>query len=355
MKPNLLELTLERLRQAVVDAGQPAYRADQLADWVYRKGVTDAAAMTNLPRGLVEGFDILTSRVAVRRESRDGVIKLLLEYRDRERIETVLIPGDSRATACLSTQVGCAFGCTFCASGLNGLARNLKTGEILEQLLHLRQAAGRRITNVVFMGMGEPLANYSSTLEAIRAIVDPDRFGISARSVVLSTIGLPEAIRRLAREGLPITLAISLHAPTEALRRKLMPAAAKAAPLENVLAAAETFFQSRNREITLEYVLLEGANDDIACAEALIGIAHRLRANVNLIRYNPVERIPPTTAKAAPRASCRPYGCYEPPSPQAAAGFLARLRRRGVNAHLRRSRGADIAAACGQLRRIDAP
>jgi len=333
MRPVLLEMTPDQLRQAVVDAGGPAYRANQLADWVYRKGTTDPAAMTNLPRSLAESFDILTSRVVARRESRDGVIKLLLEYPDGRQVETVLIPGESRVTACLSTQVGCAFACAFCASGANGLARNLKTGEILEQLLHLRQAAGRRITNVVFMGMGEPLANYSSALEAIRAIVDPDRFGISARSVVLSTIGLPAQIRRLAREALPITLAISLHAPTDVLRQKLMPAAAKAAPLEKVLAAAETFFQSRNREITLEYVLLEGINDDIACAEALIGIAHRLRANVNLILYNPVESLP-----------------YRPPTRQAAAGFLARLRRRSVNAHLRRSRGADIAAACGQLR-----
>ena len=335
MKPVFLEMTLDQLRQAASRAGQPAYRAEQLADWVYRKGVTEAAEMTNLPCGLAEGFDILASRVVARAESRDGTVKLLLEYPGGSRVETVLMPGESRVAVCLSTQVGCAFGCKFCASGLRGLGRNLKSGEILQQFLHLRQEAGRRITSVVFMGMGEPLANYQAVLQAIRAIVDPERFGISARSVVLSTIGLPGAIRRLAKEGLPITLAISLHAPNEALRRKLMPAAAKAAPLEEVLDAAEEFFASRNREITLEYVLLKDHNDDIGCAEGLIGIAHRLRANINLICYNPVESLP-----------------YQPPEPKIVQAFLNRLRKRGVNAHLRKSRGADVAAACGQLRRL---
>ena len=333
-RPVLLAMNTDDLRQVVADLGWPAYRADQLADWVYRKGVTDPAAMTNLPRKLAESFDILTSRVVARRESRDGTIKLLLEYPDAQRVEAVLIPDSPRATACLSTQVGCAFGCKFCASGMKGLGRNLKSGEILQQLLHLRQAAGRRITHVVFMGMGEPLANYQPTLQAVRAIIDPKRFALSARNVTVSTIGLPAAIRKLAKEALPITLAISLHATNDDLRRKLMPTAARAAKVDDVLAAAETFYASRNREITLEYLLLEGVNDDIACAEGLIGVAHRLRCNVNLIVYNPVESLP-----------------YQPSDPKTVQAFLGRLKKRSVNVHLRRSRGSDIAAACGQLRR----
>lgn len=333
MKPALLEMTPGQLLAAVTDAGQPPYRAEQLADWVYGKGVTDPQAMTNLPRSLADRFDILTSRLAERTDSADGTIKLLLKLSDGEHVETVLIPAGRRSTACVSTQAGCAMGCSFCASGLGGLQRNLTAGEILEQVLHLQQAAERRVTNVVFMGIGEPLANLNATIAALRALVDPERFGISARRVTVSTVGLPKAIRRLAREDMAITLAISLHAPNDALRRELMPAAA-GATLDEILAAATDFFLSRKREVTLEYVLLGGVNDTNVCAEGLAKIARRLRCNVNLVPYNPVEALP-----------------YAPPSKVAVKAFLARLRARGVNAHVRCSRGLDAAAACGQLRR----
>jgi 23S rRNA (adenine2503-C2)-methyltransferase len=328
----VLEMTVEGLREAVESAGQPAYRAEQIADWVYRKAVAEPAEMTNLPRDLAGRLGVMTSAVAGRADARDGTIKLLLALADGERIETVLIPTARRATACLSTQVGCAFACRFCATGLDGFRRNLTAGEILEQLLHLRRAAERDITHVVFMGMGEPLANYDATLAAVRAIIDPARFGISARRVTVSTVGLPKPMRRLAAEDLPITLAISLHAPNDALRRELIPAAARA-PVEKILAAAEAFFASRKREVTLEYVLLRGVNDTGVCAEALARIARRLRCNVNLIRYNRVASLP-----------------YEPPGRAAVSAFAARLRRRGVNVHVRRSRGLDAHAACGQLR-----
>jgi len=332
--PNyLLNMTIGELRAAAAGLGEKAYRADQLADWVYRKGVTDAERMTNLPGAFVGQFEILTSRAAGRADGSDGTIKLLLRLHDGEHVETVLIPSGTRATACVSTQAGCAMKCRFCASGLSGLKRNLSAGEMLEQILHLQQAAGRRVTHVVFMGMGEPLANYDATVSAVRAIVDPMRFGISARRVTVSTLGLPRQIRRLGREKLPITLAISLHAPNDALRRELIPAAAHT-PLETVIAAAEEFFTRTKREVTLEYLLLGGVNDTNVCAESLARIARRLRCNVNLIRYNPVESLP-----------------YERPSQAKARAFADRLERRGVNVSIRRSRGLDAAAACGQLRR----
>ena len=332
MKP-LLEMTFEELRDAMADAGGKPYRAGQLADWVYTKGVTDPTAMTNLPTALAERFEILISRAVSRADSRDECVKLLIETHDSEHVETVLIPDQRRTTACLSTQVGCAMGCTFCASGADGLRRNLAAGEILEQILHLRQASGRTITHVVFMGIGEPLANYEATVAAVRAIVDPRRFGISARRVTISTVGLPGQIRRLAKENLPVTLAISLHAADDILRRELIPTARRY-PIREILSAAEEYYEARKREITLEYVLLSDVNDSPLCAEALARIARRLRCNVNLIRYNPAAALP-----------------YRPPAQAGVEAFAERLRRRGVNVQIRRSRGADAEAACGQLRR----
>ena len=333
MKPHLLDMTAEELRRAVEAAGEKPYRADQLANWVYAKGVTDAGKMSNLPARLVARFDILTSRVAAKTESDDGCVKLLVEMSDGCHVEAVLIPSARRATACVSTQAGCAMGCAFCASGLGGLDRNLTCSEILEQLLHLREATGHRVTHVVFMGMGEPLANYNATVAAVRAIVDPERFGISARRVTISTVGLPRQIRRLAREDLPVTLAISLHAPNDIVRRQLIPASSPHSIAE-VLEAAEEFYRARNREITLEYVLLAGVNDSPVCADALAKVAGRLRCNVNLFRYNPVADLP-----------------FTRPSQSATKAFADRLQRHGVNVNVRRSRGLDADAACGQLRR----
>ena len=329
---HILEMDAEQLRDWTKARGQPAYRADQLADWIYRKSVTDPAEMTNLPAALASAVTVMTSRVVGRADSRDKTVKLLVELADGERIETVLIPAGKRATACVSTQAGCAMGCVFCASGLGGLRRNLTAGEIVEQVFHLQQACRRRVTNVVFMGMGEPLANFDATLSAVRAMIDPRRLGLSARHVTVSTVGLPGAIRRLAATWIPVTLAISLHAPNDALRRRLIPAAAGTAIAEIVAAGAE-FYDARKREVTLEYVLLAGVNDTNVCAEALARIAAQLRCNVNLIQYNPVESLP-----------------YDRPSLARVESFADRLRGRGVHVHVRRSRGLDATAACGQLR-----
>ncbi|MFA6135397.1 MAG: 23S rRNA (adenine(2503)-C(2))-methyltransferase RlmN [Phycisphaerae bacterium] len=333
MKLPLLDMTLDQLRARLEEIPAPAYRADQLADWVYRKGATDPATMTNIPADLRDRVTILTSRVAAQAQSSDGSLKLLVEYEDGQQVETVLIPTDNRVTACLSTQAGCAMGCRFCASAAGGWARNLTAGEILQQVLHLQKVSGQRVNHVVFMGMGEPLANYNATLAAVRALIDPQRFGLSARSVTISTVGLPAGIRRLAREDLPITLAISLHAPNDPLRRELIPAA-ESVTIDEIIDAATEFFDARKREVTLEYLLIADVNDSALCAEGLANIARRLRCNVNLIIYNPVADLP-----------------FRQPGVEGAKAFLERLRKRGVNAHLRKSRGADIAAACGQLRR----
>ena len=327
-----LEMTRDEARDVLAMAGHKAFRAKQLADWIYAKGVTDPDAMSNLPKAVADEFSFLTSTIAARADSRDGTTKLLLNLSDGCQVETVLIPSPKRITACVSTQAGCAIGCKFCASGLGGLQGNISSGEILQQLLHLRQASGTAPTNVVFMGMGEPLANYDATVRAGRAIIDPDRFGISARKVTVSTIGIPAAIRRLAGEDLAITLAISLHAPTDELRREIIPSAAKFSIAE-ILQAASEFYQARKREVTLEYVLLAGVNDAEHHARNLSRLARRLRCNVNLIRYNPVESLP-----------------FAPSSKNATDAFLETLRRNGANATLRQSRGSDIAAACGQLK-----
>jgi len=334
---HLLDMTPEELTAAMQSLGQLAYRATQVLRWVWKDGVYDFAEMSNLPSALREElrrrFAILSGRLVERRDTSDGVTKLLIEWPDGECVETVLIPSKGRASACLSTQVGCPVGCAFCASGADGFVRNLTGGEIIEQILHLQRETKRRVTNAVFMGMGEPLANYDATVFAVRALIDADRLGISARHVTVSTVGLPKQIRRLAREDLPITLAISLHAPNDALRRELIPAA-RGASIEAILSAAEAFYQARKREVTLEYVLLSGLNDTNVCAEALARIARRLRCNVNLILYNPI-----------------PLLAYEKPTQGAARVFAARLRRRGINATIRRSRGLESDAACGQLRR----
>ena len=332
MTPRLLDMTFDELRSVLTSAGLGAYRADQLAEWVYRRGVTDPAAMTNVPNALAERFDILTSRIADRAESKDGTVKLLLELRDGERVECVAIPTARRHTACVSTQAGCAMGCGFCASGLDGLKRNLTCGEILEQLIHLSQATGRPVTNVVLMGTGEPLANYDASVAAVRAMIDPQLFDLSARHVTISTVGLPKQMDRLAGEDLPVTLAVSLHAPNDELRRRIMPAAAAGATIADILAAAGRFFAARGREVTVEYVLLAGVNDTNVCAMQLARLVGPMRCKVNLIAYNGV-----------------PGLGYSAPEPAAVKAFAARLGKAGVNVNVRRPRGADIAAACGQL------
>ena len=325
---------------AVVDWGWPRFRAQQVRDWVYGKGVVDPAGMTNLAKRdqatLSERVAFASASVTTCQRSSDGTQKLLLTWPDGSNAETVMIPDADRRTACVSSQVGCPVGCKFCASGINGVKGNLAAAQIVEQVYQLNvllRSLNERVTNVVFMGMGEPLANYASLMQAVRVLHDPKCFNIGARRITISTVGVPPKMRQLADEALPLNLAISLHAPNEPLRKQLIPWAEHFA-LDEILDAARYYFDRTGREITLEYILLSGVNDRPEHARELSRVCKTLRANVNLIRYNEVESLP-----------------YQRPRADDVVRFQDILRKAGVNAHVRKSRGRDIDAACGQLRR----
>lgn len=329
----------EMLRELFGTWKQPPFRATQVLEWVYARGVTTYDEMTNLPKSLrgrlTKELPIYESTLLSRQNSQDGTIKLLLAWPDSMTSECVLIPDGRRRTACISTQVGCPVKCVFCASGLGGLKRQLSAGEIVEQAMRVRRLAGDedRLSNVVFMGLGEPLANYDATVRAVRAINADWGMGIGARKITISTVGLPAQMRKLADEGLQVTLALSLHAPTDELRQSLIPWS-KRVSIQSLIDAADYYFERTGREVTLEYILLAGVNDSQKHAHKLSAIARQMRNNVNVIAYNPVEGLP-----------------YERPSSLTVQKFVSTLRARGVNVNVRRSRGRDIDAACGQLRR----
>lgn len=334
------------------ELGQKSYRAEQMLDWVFRKGAASFAEMTNLPAALRETLaqagDVYRSTIVRESVAPDGTTKLLLAQPDAQTVETVWIPAEDRHTACISSQVGCPVGCRFCASGLDGVERNLTAGEIVEQAMRIaglisacgvagetrhQSATGGRLSNLVFMGMGEPLANYANVVAAIRILNAEWGMGIGARKITVSTVGLPAQIKRLADEGMQVNLALSLHAPDDRLRHELIPWG-KGVPIADLMDACGYYFQQTGREVTFEYVLLAGVNDHAAHAAGLARLAREVRANVNLLRYNPVEGLP-----------------YERPSSESAFEFQSLLRARGVNVHLRTSRGLGADAACGQLRR----
>ena len=347
--PCIFELTPDDLTALVRDWGMPAYRAGQVLRWVYAKGVASPEAMTDIAkadrRTLAGRLRMTAGKVIGHQLASDGVHKLLIDWcADSDShdtadaapatTESVLIPAQSRATACVSSQVGCPVGCRFCASGLGGLAGNLSAGKIVEQVWQLGRLEGvDRVSHVVFMGIGEPLANFEQVTRALGTLTADWALGISARRITVSTVGLPAQIRRLADMRLALTLAISLHAPDDELRRQLIPWA-DYVTIAQLVDAGRYYFERTGREVTLEYVLLATVNDRPRHARALAHLAGRLRSNVNLIRYNPVNDLP-----------------YERPAAQDVERFAAILRRAGVNTHVRPSRGGDIAAACGQLRR----
>ncbi len=320
----------------------PDYRFGQILDWIYRKGAGTFDEMTNLPlelrRALAAEFHIFESLVLRDDHSTDGTRKLLLRWSDGATSECVLIPDGSRRTACISTQVGCPAGCVFCASGIGGLERQLTAGQIMEQAVRIASLCGDRgLTHVVFMGLGEPLHNYDATVHAVRAINAGWGLNVGARHITVSTVGLPKQIRRLATEKLQITLAISLHAPNDELRREIVPWA-RSIGLAELISAGDEYFDQTGREVTLEYVLLGGVNDQAGHARELADLVRRMRCHVNLIRYNPVPGLP-----------------FERPTGESAATFQRILREKGINVHMRRSRGLDIDGACGQLRRRNQP
>jgi 23S rRNA (adenine2503-C2)-methyltransferase len=345
-KVPLFGLSPQVLVSQLTELGWPAFRAKQVLDWVYKKGVADPERMSNLSKAdrqtLAERFTFATGEVTRRQDSTDGTRKLLLTWPNAAVAETVMIPDGERRTACVSSQVGCPVGCKFCASGMEGVKGNLTAAQIVEQVWQLnvlindgrpQNAKRERINHIVFMGMGEPLANYANVMEAIRILHDPDCFNIGARKITISTVGVPAKMRELAGEELPLNLAISLHAPNEPLRKQLIPWAEHFA-LPEILSASQFYFDQTGREITLEYILLSGVNDRPEHAKQLVSLCKKLRANVNLIRYNEVDTLP-----------------FKRPESDDVVTFQEILRRGGVNAHVRKSRGRDIDAACGQLRR----
>jgi len=337
---NFFDCTPDSLRQLLGQWGWPAFRADQLLSWVYKNDVTDPDQMTNLTiadrRTLKDRLVITSAEITRRQVSADGTIKLLLTWPDSSSAESVMIPDGPRHTACLSCQVGCPVGCRFCASGLSGLSGNLSAGQIVEQLIALNQAIkpqGHRITNVVFMGMGEPMSNFAGVTRSVKILHGADSLNLGYRRLTISTVGIPARIRQLADEQLPVNLALSLHAPNEPLRRQLIPWA-EHFRLDDILDSLRYYFDRTGREITFEYILLSGVNDRPQHARELARLCKGIRANVNLIGYNEVEGLP-----------------YQRPTAQAVVQFQSILRKTGVNAHVRKSRGRDIDAACGQLRR----
>lgn len=336
---HLLAQSTHDLETWLVGQHAPKYRAEQVRRWLFARRVGEIEAMSDLPKelraSLARDFTLWTSRVVTHRQAADGTEKLLLEWSDGQRIECVLIRERERCTICISTQVGCAMGCVFCASGLDGVARNLTTGEILEQMLLLNRLLQptERLSHVVVMGMGEPLANLNQLLPALAQAASPKGLGISARRITISTVGLPSAIDRLVEEDCRYHLAVSLHAPNDELRNQLVPVNRQTGLVE-ILAAADRFFDETRRRLTFEYVLLGGLNDEPRHARELAHLLRSRMALLNVIPYNPVAGLP-----------------YQTPTAGAQRRFLEILAQAGINVQVRVRKGDQIDAACGQLRR----
>jgi 23S rRNA (adenine2503-C2)-methyltransferase len=369
---HFFEFTPHTLQQWCIEHSLPKFRAKQIFEWVYEKGIVDPSSMTNLSNKdrqlLSDHMTFLSGPTVAHQLATDGTQKLLIEWPDdtdtnkvnaseagidqanrlpildqqmpysntSRQTECVMIPAvdTDRRTACISSQIGCPVGCKFCATGIGGLDGNLSAGRIVEQVWRLNQLKDvGRISNIVFMGMGEPLANFSPVVHAVRTLAAPWGMGISARKITVSTVGMHKAIEKLATElDLPVTLALSLHAPNDELRRELIPWA-QFTTITQLIDACSSWFEKTGREITLEYILLGGVNDRPEHALELAQIVKRIRANVNLIRYNEVQGLE-----------------FERPTGDDVHHFQRVLREQGVNCHIRASRGRDIAAACGQLR-----
>ncbi|MDW8290156.1 MAG: 23S rRNA (adenine(2503)-C(2))-methyltransferase RlmN [Armatimonadota bacterium] len=327
--------TREEILQVVRTLGQPDYRAQQIAEWVYRKGAHSYEQMTNLPQSLRQALPQLLPlrRVEIVRaqHSSDGTVKYLLALADGERVEAVFLPYEDRVSVCLSTQVGCAAGCRFCATAQMGFSRNLTAGEIVDQVLTLQQHSGQRISHVVYMGMGEPLWNLQQVVKSILLL--NREVGISQRHITVSTVGVVPAIYELAQHHLQITLAISLHAPEDELRARIMPVGRKW-KVHQLIEAARHYTEVTGRKVTFEYLLLRGVNDEPHHARALARLVKGMICNVNLIPFNQVET---------------PEG-FTRPEPSRIARFRRVLEEAGIAVTQRVEKGHDISAACGQLK-----
>ena len=343
-KIDIKSLRLEELKEKLDELGEPKYRAGQIADWLHKKRVTSFDEMTDLPQSLraelARQFSLDKIDIVRVLGSKDSTQKFLFRLPDGNLIESVLIPASpalygeksDRRTICISTQVGCAYGCKFCASGLEGFSRNLRANEIVDQIIAVERASGEKIDNIVFMGMGEPFANFENLTRAIRIINSPWGLGIGARHITVSTSGLAPQIRKLADEPTQVRLAVSLHGATDEVRDRIMPINRRY-NIDMLLSACDYYISRKKQRLTFEYILIAGVNDSDEQAHLLAKHARRLSAKVNLIPYNTVEGLP-----------------WSRPSRNRQENFLSILRAAGIAATLRHEKGHDIEAACGQLR-----
>jgi 23S rRNA (adenine2503-C2)-methyltransferase len=339
MKRAVLDTPCEELAAWLAERGHPRFHSRQVLRWVFDRRASSFDEMSDLPKSLraelTDEWTVFSTEEAYHHVSPDGTDKLLLSCADGKRIECVLMAEDDRRTVCISTQVGCGMGCVFCASGLKGVERNLSRGEILEQVLRLRNLLPdhERLTNLVVMGMGESLANLDNLVAALDLLCSRDGLGLSQRRITISTVGLPEKMHKLAALDRRYHLAVSLHAATETVRNQLVPINERVG-LDAVMEAADAYFQQTGRQVTFEYVLLRGINDRLEDAQALARLLAHRKAHANLIPYNPVAGLP-----------------FERPSPESIRRFVETLRSRGVSVSVRKTKGRAIDAACGQLRR----
>jgi len=340
-KQTLLDLSKPQLIDYLAELGQPKFRATQLWQWLYQKHVDRFEAMTNLPKTLRaqlrQEAAIVPLQPVAQLASTDGYTrKTLFALPDGEEIEAVLMGyDDGRRTLCISTQAGCAMDCPFCATGQMGFRRNLSAGEIVAQVLYYARhlsTTGERVTNIVFMGMGEPLANYAATWEAVRRLNDPAGFGLGARHITISTVGLVPAIRRMLREPEQVGLAVSLHAPTDDLRDRLVPVNRRY-PIATLMQACRDYIEATHRRITFEYALMDGLNDRDEQAGQFAALIQDMLCHVNLIPLNPTPDSP-----------------YSGSTDERVYAFRDRLQVAGISATVRLRRGIDIQAGCGQLR-----
>lgn len=338
-KPDFRSLRREEVRAHFAAWAEPAYRADQVYDWLWSKGAQSFEEMSNLPKALriklTEEFEFRPQRIESVQRSTDGTMKNAVRLHDGLVVESVLIPTEKRITACVSSQVGCAMGCAFCATARLKRMRNLEPDEIYDQVRAIdeqgRSEFGRPLTNIVFMGMGEPLMNYKNTIEAIDRITSPKGLGMSPKRITLSTVGLPKMIRKLADDGVKFNLAVSLHSARDEVRAKIMPVN-DVAPIEELRSSLEYWYAATKRKVTFEYVVWRDVNDQPEDIRALVELAKRVPCKVNLIEYNSIgdER-------------------FRQASPEVLQDYVDALARISVMAKVRHSRGKDIDAACGQL------
>lgn len=333
---DIRSLTADEIAELVQELGQPAFRAKQICEWVFTKHVSSFEEMTNIPKKLreqlTEHFSFRLPEELVKQVSRDGSRKYLLEFSDGTSVETVGMPSKNKLAVCVSTQAGCAMGCAFCATGFNGLTRSLSAQEIVDQVRHVAMDFDERVTSVVFMGQGEPFANFDATVEALRMLNDPDGYAIGARHLTVSTCGIIPGIKRFSELPEQFTLAISLHSAVQSTRNKLMPGVKKYT-LPRLHEAIQAYVEKTGRRPTYEFAMIDGINDTNPEMEALIDFCRGTLCHVNLIQLNDTP------------------GSLLKPSPMKKVETLQkRLQMHGVEATIRNSRGNDIDAACGQLK-----